>query len=534
MRFAPTLGDHAAAPVLAADGPEPPAFPRPAAHRGPPPPVPLPGQPTLGWRSVLGWVAYLWLVILLSNLLAESRLSSAEGGFLIVLGVIGLWRYSLGLIHFARAMLFLHWAFPTARRQAAALGAAARPSKVYFLVTSYRIAASTSALVYRSVIAEAIACGAPATVMASLVELADERLVRMLWERMAPPERVRLSIVRIPGTGKRDGLAQAFRAISRDMPDDNAVVAVIDGDTLLHPGVIAKTAPFLRLFPKVGALTTNEFCQVRGGTLMSDWHRLRFAQRHMNMCSMSLSRRVLTLTGRMSVFRASVVTNPAFVADVENDSLRHWRLGNFKFLTGDDKSSWYSLMKLGYDTYYVPDAAIDTLEEPPDPSFWRASRQLMFRWYGNSLRQNSRATWLGPRRLGPFTYYVLWDQRIGMWTSLVGLSAALMASLKYGHAALLAYALWVALSRLYMTLLLVASGHRISPLYPLLLYYNQIIGSLTKIYVFFHLDQQSWTRQKTTLERDLDPFQRWLNSWSSAAMTVSAGSMFLALVLNLI
>ncbi len=119
---------------------------------------------------------------------------------------------------------------------------------------------------------------------------------------------------------------------------------------------------------------------------MSEWHKLRFAQRHINMCSMALSKRVLTMTGRMSMFRASVVTNPEFIADVESDSLMHWRLGRFKFLTGDDKSSWFSLMRLGYDTFYVPDAAINTVEHPPEKSFFKASRKLMYRWCGNNLR----------------------------------------------------------------------------------------------------------------------------------------------------
>src|SRR5690606_2821668 len=235
---------------------------------------------------------------------------------------------------------------------------------------------------------------------------------------MAPPERVRLDIVRIPGTGKRDGLAQGFRAISRHQPDSRAVVAVVDGDTVLSPGVVRKTAPYFTLFDNLGGLTTNEFCEVRGSYVMQEWHKLRFAQRHINMCSMALSKRVLTLTGRMSVFRAEVVTNPGFISDVENDQLEHWRLGRFKFLTGDDKSSWYSLMRLGYDTFYVPDATIHTVEHPPEKSFIKASRKLMFRWYGNNLRQNSRALGLGMRRLGAFTSVVLLDQRVSMWTSL--------------------------------------------------------------------------------------------------------------------
>ena len=79
-----------------------------------------------------------------------------------------------------------------------------------------------------------------------------------------------------------------------------------------------------------------------------------------------------------------------------------------------------------------------------------------------------------------------------------------------------------------LTLLLLASGHRIGPAYPLILYYNQIVGALVKVYVFFRLDQQSWTRQKTKLDRGLGGFQQWFNTWSSRAMTFSAASIFAA------
>ncbi|MDP3856986.1 MAG: glycosyltransferase family 2 protein [Stagnimonas sp.] len=492
-----------------------------------------PARPTPRGEA-LGWLALLGGLLLLAALLPPTTFSPGHKHFLLAIGLIGVWRYTLGFTHFSRALLFLYWTHPRARRAAAALGEAALPSHVYLLVTSFRIDAATTAAVYRAVIAEAVACGRPATVVASIVELADQGLITALWQRLAPPERVCLRLVRIPGTGKRDGLAQGFRAISRDLPDDDAVVAVVDGDTVLQPGVVRQCAPYLKLFPNVGGLTTNEHCRVDGSRVMSDWHQLRFAQRHLNMCSMALSKRVLTLTGRMSMFRASVVVQPGFIADVEHDALDHWRLGRFKFLTGDDKSSWYSLMRLGYDTYYVPEADILTVEHPPDRSFWKASRQLMFRWYGNSLRQNSRATRLGWRRLGSFTSYVLWDQRIGMWTSLLGLTAALIAAIKYGPGLLLAYLLWVGLSRTVMSLMLIVSGHRIGPAYPVLLYYNQIVGALTKIKVFFHLDQQSWTRQKTSNARQLDAFQRWFNPLSSRVMLATSSLVFVTLVAQLV
>lgn len=430
-----------------------------------------------GLLQAAGWLFYLSLLMGLAAALPTSIFDSQSKNFIFLIGAVGIWRYSMGITHFVRGMIFLYIVYPHLRRKVRKLGSAADPSHVFLMVTSFRIDALTTAQVYSSVIREAIECGLPTTVVCSLVEMSDELLVKSMWAKANPPDRVKLDFVRIPGTGKRDGLAYGFRAISRHMPDDRAVVAVIDGDTVLNEGVVAKTVPWFQLFDNVGGLTTNEFCEVRGGYIMSEWHKLRFAQRHINMCSMALSKRVLTMTGRMSVFRAKVVTDPEFIADVESDSLNHWRLGTFRFLTGDDKSSWFSLMRLGYDTFYVPDAAINTVEHPPEKSFLKASRKLMYRWYGNNLRQNSRALGLGVRRLGIFTSIVLFDQRVSMWTSILGLTVAIIASFKYGGAFLLMYLLWIGMTRLILTLLLSFSGHRIGPAYPMILYYNQIVGA---------------------------------------------------------
>lgn len=483
-----------------------------------------------GLLQASGWMFYLVFLMVLALMLPATTFDPASKDFIFLIGAIGIWRYSMGATHFVRGMLFLYVVYPHLRRKVRKLGDDADPSHVFLMVTSFRIDALTTAQVYSSVIREAINCGYPTTVVCSLVEMSDELLVKSLWQKMAPPDRVSLDFVRIAGTGKRDGLAYGFRAISRHLPDEDAVVAVIDGDTVLADGVVRKTVPWFRLYGNVGGLTTNEFCEVRGGYIMSEWHKLRFAQRHINMCSMALSMRVLTMTGRMSVFRASVVTNPEFIADVESDSIDHWRLGRFKFLTGDDKSSWFSLMRLGYDTFYVPDANIHTVEHPPEKSFLKASRKLMYRWYGNNLRQNSRALGLGVGRLGLFTSVVLFDQRVSMWTSLLGLTASIIASLMYGINFLLVYLLWIGITRLILTVMLLCSGHKVGPAYPMILYYNQIVGAMMKIYVFFRLDKQSWTRQPTSLKRDLASFQQWFNTWSSRTMTFSAASIFVAVL----
>jgi glycosyltransferase Alg8 len=121
-----------------------------------------------------------------------------------------------------------------------------------------------------------------------------------------------------------------------------------------------------------------------------------------------------------------------------------------------------------------------------------------------------------------------------MWTSLLGLVASVFASIKYSTAYFAIYLLWILLTRLILTALLKLSGHNIGPVYPIMLYYNQIVGSLMKIYVFFRLDQQSWTRQNTRLKRSSDGFQAWFNHWSTKAYTFSSASIFLAFVLFLV
>lgn len=483
-------------------------------------------------RKLIGWTCLFALVALASEMVAPEYLDPAHHKFIFIIGAIGIWRYSNAAIHFLRGMYFLHWKFPRMRKQVEAMGDEALPDHLFMVVTSFRIPTTTTFKVYRSVFQEVQRLGVPCTVIASIVEKGDENFIKAIMrDEVRERSDIKLIIVRARGTGKRDGLAHAFRALSRQMPLQNSVVGVVDGDTIMLPGCVERAVKMFALLPSVGGLTTNEYCEVEGGKLVKEWHTMRFVQRHINMCSMALSRRVLTLTGRLSFFRASVMTDPEFIRDVEADFLEHWRLGRFQFLTGDDKSSWFSLMRAGWDTFYVPDSHTLTVEHPPDSNFFRATRQLMFRWYGNSLRQNFRATsLLGWERLGAFTLYVLYDQRLSMWTCLMGLTASVAAALLFGVQYLLVYLFWVLLSRTLVTLLFHFSGHPVDALYPFVLYYNQIVGSIMKVYALFHMDQQSWTRQKTTLSNRGVSFDVRLNRWSSKAMMFSSIAIFLGVV----
>lgn len=481
-------------------------------------------------QGLPGFGLYTLGLICAAILMPPLHLSAQAWGGVAALGMLALWRYSWGMTHFVRSFLYRKVVFPRLREETRAGGDALMPPRVYFVLTSFRIDAATTARAYRAAIAEAAACGIEAVLVCSIVEWADEALIKDLFRAANPPPSVRLHLVRIAGTGKRDALAQAFRAVSRDLPPPGSVAAVIDGDCILPPGLTRDCAPLFGFDPRLGALTTDEDCEVEGTPLMTDWHSLRFAQRHLQMCSVALSRKVMTLTGRMSMFRAEILCDPGFIRHVQEDELNHWRLGRFKFLTGDDKSTWHWVLAQGWDMLYVPDVVVRTVEHPPSPFFIPASTRLMTRWFGNMLRINGKSAALGPARAGPFVWWCIVDQRVAMWTTLFGPLFALCLSAAHGPAVLGAFAVWIGLTRWVMTLMLLAARPEVSWRYPFLLYYNQIWGACVKSYIFFRLDRQSWTRQNTRLDRHLGPLAAAVLRWSSLGVHVTALACLVAFV----
>ena len=471
--------------------------------------------------------------VVLLVVLAELPLDlwdSESSQFFLAIGIVGAWRYSWGALHLLRAMIYRHWVFPRWRRKAEALAVGKPLDPVYLLLTSFRIDAETTRKVYDAAIREAIAYGAPATIVCSIVEMCDQRLIKQVYERLSPPDHVRIMFVRIMGSGKRDALACGFRAISMMRPPEGSSVLVIDGDSMLEPGLLAGTLPFFRMFPKAMALTTDEVCEVEGSKMFREWYTLRFAQRQVLMCSVGLSRHVLTLTGRMSAFRSEVVTDPEFIARVEMDYTDHGRLGRFKFLTGDDKSSWYEILQKGGEMLYIPDVRVSTVEQPPSEDFVEGASMLMTRWFGNMLRTNSRAILLGPNRMGIFTWWCILDQRESMWTSQIGPVAVAMITCMVSPVALPLYLVWIAFTRYIQTLTLLLVRGKVTVWYPFLLYFNQIYGSLIKVYVLFHLDRQKWTRQKTVGTRDITAWRTRMNNYSSKWALVTYATLFCVFV----
>ena len=108
------------------------------------------------------------------------------------------------------------------------------------------------------------------------------------------------------------------------------------------------------------------------------------------------------------------------------------------------------------------------------------------------LRNNGRAIRLGLGCQRPFIWWCHIDQRISIFTSLMGPIAAVWAAWWVSPYYLIAYAMIVILSRLIYALILTIEGHRMAITDIPLLVYTQWVGSLVKVYTMFHLHKQKW------------------------------------------
>jgi len=479
-------------------------------------------------------IAYFAAVVLLATTIPKGLLGSLEGAeaTIFIIGFLGVWRYSWASLNFARALFFRRAVYPQRRaRVMRAFHDEGRRAHAFFLVTSYMVESETTVPVYRSVFEAAARARDGATIVSSVVDGADERLIRAVFDTMAMDMGgVQLVIDRIPANGKRDALARTLRLIGGYAPTTRDILVFVDGDTMVPVDIVAQSAPWFT-DPNVGALTTDEGVVIEKKNLFRDWFIMRFNQRQVMMCSTGLSERVLTLTGRMSVFRASLATNPDFIEQIRDDFLDHWRLGRVKFLTGDDKSTWFWLLRHGYKMLYLPDVRSWSMETQPRPGFLDSSQVLMTRWFGNMMRTNGRALRLSPKSIGLFTWWSVLDQRISMWTTLVGPLTVALAAIMHDAGVIPLYIAWVMSTRyVFCVIISLFRGTWFPITHPPILYFSQIVGAATKTFVFFRLDRQKWTRQGSGAKVALTAAQRLRTHESTAHHALAVTWLILAIL----
>ena len=439
--------------------------------------------------------AYLAVCFCLLNVIPNTLWDPEAHEIVYVVGILGIWRYTWWGTHWLRARIYQHVTYPrVAARAKAVWDSGWRPRHIHIQMTTFREHREISEAVIRAIVAEVREAGVPATLWLGSSELADEQKIARHLRLVGNDCDITLRIIRQNQPGKRVAIALILRAMSRAGLGKDDLVIFMDGDFVYHPGLVRKCFPLFALDPELHALTTDEHVIVRGPWWMQSWLNMRFAQRRLAMQSHALSDRVLTLTGRCSIFRAEHITSHEFIRLQEADFLDHWLWGRFRFLSGDDKSTWYTLLKLGVKMTYVPDASGTTIEVV-DGSGTKRMVENLRRWSGNMLRNGYRAILLGPTSMPFFIWWCCIDQRLAMWTMLFSPMLAIAGAMKLGLAFLLAYVVYIAITRFFLSLVLFTYSRTVDLNYVWCLYANQILNAGVKVYMMWRLAKQKWANR---------------------------------------
>jgi mannuronan synthase len=446
-----------------------------------------------------------------------------------VIGFLGLWRFSWWGTHAVRALIYAKFVYPKIRASGEALWDSGwRPRHLHFMMTTYKEERAITEAVIDGIITQVREAGCAGTIWLGSGDAYDEGIIEAALKQRASDIDMTLHIIRQNSTGKRMAIGLVLRAMSRaNVPDDDIVV-FMDGDFVMADKAVARCLPLFKLYPDLQAVTTDEDAVCDGPVWMKAMLDMRFAQRRMAMQSHSLSGRVLTLTGRMSVFRVKHVKTHEFCRLLEADYLDHWLWGSFRFLSGDDKSTLYYMIKHRARLLYVPDASGLTIEIVKGNGMNRMVQNYR-RWSGNMLRNGARVIALGPRRMPLFIWWCFVDQRIAMWTMLVNPMVAAAAALLHSGTYLIQYFLFLAISRLILSLVLWRYARKVDLMFPFVMYANQVINACVKVYSLFRLSKQRWFNRGD--QRAGDSGERWITLARSAMAgfqtTVAVSALFL-------
>ncbi len=440
----------------------------------------------------------------------------------IVLGLFAFWRYGWMLTNYIRAFLYTYLRYPWLKKRLLDVPEEQRyPRQLFFIIPSYKEEAWVTLEAFQSIFSNLTELeNTRATLVVATGSDEDDQAVAAAYNAHPVRHKVELVLQR-QKQGKRIAMGHALRAVARRYDgEENSVCIFMDGDSYLPPETLKNTLPFFTRFRDLGAATTNEAAFINTRSIWyKEWFNLKFGQRHILFKSHALSNKVLTLTGRFSLFRTAIVTSESFIRQIENDTITHWMHGKFRFLMGDDKSSWFYLLKNGWNMLYLHDVAVYSLESR-DGSFLKISRSLPYRWYGNTLRNNARALKVGWRKTGLFIWLAILDQRLTMWTSLVGITGATLLALFKSFIYLPFYIAWVLIVRTIQMSLIAWRGHPVSMLTIPLMLYNQWVGAIIKIKASFHLADQNWSKGGATQGGDQNHrpipvrWAAWMPQWS--------------------
>jgi mannuronan synthase len=439
-------------------------------------------------------LSFAFRFVYLYNQEVYERLS--KRGLLITIGVVGGLRVLWSTINAYRAFLFRLVKLPRLRRDAAALPFARQyPADIYFIIPSVREELCITRRQVKSIFREAQKIPSRVTVIYAMADESEFEIIRSIARH--DPRRDSVRFLFTLQNSKRNGMANALRVAIEEHKGGSSLVVLMDGDTVMGPDLMPRTLPLFAVRPRLGGLTTVNFAMAKGGgPWFRDFYNFRFASRSHYMSAVSFANCVFTLTGRFSIVRGEIGLNENFINAIENDYIDDFIHGRIKLITGDDKSTWFYLKKQGWDMICLPDAYAYAMENA-GPTPLKTTIRKLHRWMGNMLRFNRRGLALGPKRIGGlWIWLTLLDQRVCMWTSLVGLLTALTLSLMFTPFIFFIYLAMLVLRRLLYLWMLVVEGNRLTMRYLPILLFCQWASSIVKIWILSDISKQAWTADR--------------------------------------
>ena len=443
------------------------------------------------WSS--GWIITALLNICLLVLLItwSSYIVRDRGMNTIVLGlgVVGIWRHSWGLINFLRAAYFIRSA------RDATKPIASGSYSLSIILPVYSQSEGQLRAVADGIVNSVRMVPGRILIVCAYRDKAQKELLSEIIENESP---FVTHFVRQRGMGKREALADALNIVKASIPiGSKEFVLLMDGDTILTPEAIVRSIGEMQADPQTGAICVNEVPLVKGTKLFVAWRWLRSLQRNQTMSSFALSRRILVLTGRFAMYRSDILLRSEFINRIRKDYLLH-KGAYISLLTGDDKTNWLEVLRRGFDVCYLPDVFIYPIEEQNEENnFVKETIALTRRYSGNMARANLHIdAWRGAAGKLHFKYGLL-DQRVSMWTSLLTPVALVMLILFDDFDI---FILFLTYTFIIKNLQAIAfSGSDYNPLFPYLIFYNQVMTSLVKIFTFAFLHRQKWNNQNISV-----------------------------------
>lgn len=458
-------------------------------------------------RTIVGIIFYSAILLLISAI-AYSYIpiqvwEKDSYEFFLIIGVIAIWRYGWKILNLIRALIYKRIVYPKIKKESLLNYKA--PDEMFILVTSYRMSPEMNYNVYASIFREASKLGCPINIISLSTDRSDVKILDKVQE-VFKNSNIKVFNIFQDGTGKRSAMYDGMKFIKKLGPQPNSAIVLMDGDCMLGEDVLSDSYAVLHYDNGIGAVTVNNTAQVIDNReIVREWYNLKLMNRDFYMSSHALSRKVLVLTGRFSMFKPQAIMSHEFISNMKYDYINHWKFNKIRMLTGDDKTTWYHLLKEGWDMLYLPDAFIYPIEELPERSFFKSTIALSRRWSGNMLRNNFRALKLGIFKTKVFPWIAILDQRISIWTTLSGPIFALGMVFFVDSSFIWVYILWLITTRLFQSFLTFLITKDFHPSHIFLLIYDQFGGSLIKSYGMFNMQKQKWNRQK--IKEDSHYFQ---------------------------